>query len=53
MSPKSKAKQMMGTTALKRLNGERPNLARATTGAVLAGGVTGVAVFRLLRHTED
>jgi len=32
-----------------RLKGERPNWISAAAGATVAGAVTGVAVFRLLR----
>jgi len=36
--------------AAQRINGQRPSALRAAAGATAAGTVTGVAVYRLLRH---
>jgi|Tabmets5t2r1_1033131.scaffolds.fasta_scaffold276728_2 hypothetical protein len=53
MSVKSKAQGALGGTVLDRLAGERPGPLRAAAGAAIAGGVTSVIVYRLLRRPED
>jgi hypothetical protein len=52
MSVKSKAQDMLGGTVVGRLAGERPGPARAAAGAAIAGGVTSLVVYRLLRRGE-
>ena len=49
MSLKDRAKGMIG----ERLRGERPGVLRAAAGAVAAGGLTTVVVYRLLRPSAD
>jgi len=53
MSVRDKARGVMGGAVGERLLGERPGALRAAAGAAVAGGVTGVVVFRLLRGTHD
>ena len=53
MSVKEKARDVMGGTVADRLGGERPGALRAAAGAAVAGGVTSVVVFRLLRSGAD
>lgn len=53
MGVKDKARGALGGAVGQRLGGERPGVFRAATGAVVAGGVTGVVVFRLLRRGGD
>jgi hypothetical protein len=37
---------------VQRIGGQRPSALRAAAGATTAGAVTGVAVYRLLRHEQ-
>jgi len=53
MSLKDKARDVMGGAVGDRLRGGRPGALHAAAGAAVAGGVTGVVVFRLLRGTHD
>jgi outer membrane lipoprotein SlyB len=53
MSVREKAQGVLGGAFAERLGGERPGPLRAAAGAAVAGGITGVVVFRLLRQTED
>ena len=53
MSVKDKARGALGGAAADRLAGQRPGLMRAAAGAAVAGGLTSVVVYRLLRHGED
>jgi hypothetical protein len=53
MSLKDKAGGVFGGAVAQRLGGQRPSALRAGAGAVLAGGVTTVVVFRLLRNAGD
>jgi hypothetical protein len=53
MSVKDTARGALGGPVGERLSGERPGVFRAAAGAVVAGGVTSVVVFRLLRRTGD
>ena len=53
MSVKDKAKGVVGGAVAERLSGERPGAVRAAAGAAVAGGVTSVVVFRLLRRGDD
>jgi hypothetical protein len=53
MSLKDKAQGVLGGATAERLGGERPGAFKAAAGAAVAGGVTSVVVFRLLRHTPD
>jgi hypothetical protein len=53
MSVRDKAQGVFGGAVADRLNGERPGAFRAAAGAVMAGGVTTVVVYRLLRKSED
>jgi hypothetical protein len=53
MSIKDKALGVVGGAAVQRLRGEKPGAFRAGAGAALAGGLTGVVVFRLLRKGGD
>jgi hypothetical protein len=48
-----KARGVMGSAAVQRLGGERPGPLRAAAGAAVAGGMTGVVVYRLLRRSAD
>jgi hypothetical protein len=53
MSVKDTARGALGGAVAQRLGGERPGVVRAAAGAMVAGGVTGVVVFRLLRRSGD
>jgi hypothetical protein len=53
VSVKDKARGVMNGAVADRLAGERPGALRAAAGAAVAGGVTSVVVFRLLRRGED
>jgi hypothetical protein len=53
MSLGEKAHGLMGSALADRLSGERPGAARAAAGAAVAGGITSVIVFRLLRKDES
>lgn len=53
MSVRERAQGVVSGAAGQRLGGERPGPLRAAAGAVIAGGFTGVLVYRLLRHGED
>jgi hypothetical protein len=53
MSVKDKTQGVLGGAVADRLSGERPGAVRAAAGAVMAGGVTTVVVYRLLRKTEE
>jgi len=50
---KDKAQGVFGGAVADRLSGDRPSAIRAAAGAVMAGGVTTVVVYRLLRKTEE
>jgi hypothetical protein len=53
MSVTDKAQGVFGGAVADRLSGERPGAFRAAAGAAMAGGVTTVVVYRLLRKTEE
>lgn len=53
MGVKETARGVMGGAVADRLSGQRPGVARAAAGAAVAGGITGVVVFRLLRKGES
>ncbi len=53
MSVKDKAQGVFGGAVADRLSGDPPGAFRAAAGAVVAGGVTTVVVYRLLRKSED
>jgi hypothetical protein len=53
MTLTDKARDALGGPVGERLRGGRPGALRAAAGAAVAGGVTGVVVFRLLRGTHD
>jgi hypothetical protein len=53
MSIKEKAQGTVGGTVGRRLGGERPSRLQAAASAVVAGGLTSVVVFRLLRAGGD
>jgi hypothetical protein len=53
MSVKDKAQAILGGATAERLSGERPGAFKAAAGAAVAGGVTSVVVFRLLRHAGE
>jgi hypothetical protein len=53
MSVKDRAQGVFGGAVADRLGGERPGAFRAAAGAVMAGGVATVVVYRLLRKGED
>jgi hypothetical protein len=53
MSVKDKAQGVIGGLAADRAGGERPGPVRAAAGAAIAGGMTGVVVYRLLRKGGD
>ena len=53
MSVKDKAQDVIGGSVTERLSGGRPGPFRAAAGAAVAGGLTSVFVYRLLRHTND
>ena len=47
---KDKARTVMSGAVAERLTGGKPGVMRAGATAVVAGGITGVVVFRLLRR---
>jgi hypothetical protein len=53
VSVKDKARDAVARPVAQRLHGERPGPVGAAAGATVAGAVTGVAVFRLLRGREN
>jgi len=55
MSVKEKARDVMGGAVGEKLSGDRPGAVRAAASAAVAGGVTSVVVYRLLRsgHNEN
>jgi hypothetical protein len=53
MGAKDKARGVMGGAVADRLGGQRPSVVRAAAGAAVAGGLTGVFVYRLLRKDDD
>jgi hypothetical protein len=53
MGAKEKARGVMGGAVADRLSGQRPGVVRAAAGAAVAGGLTSVFVYRLLRKGED
>jgi hypothetical protein len=50
---KDKAREAVVDPVAQRLHGERPGPVAAAAGATVAGALTGVVVFRLLRGGED
>jgi hypothetical protein len=50
VSIKSKAQGVLGDAVGRRLGGDRPSAPQAAAGAAVAGVVTTVVVFRLLRR---
>jgi hypothetical protein len=48
-----KAKGFAGEVVAQRAGGDRPGTVRAAAGAVVAGAITTVLVFRLLRGAGD
>jgi hypothetical protein len=53
VSAKEKARNVVGGAFADRLGGERPGAMRAAAGAAMAGGLTTVVVYRLLRKGGD
>lgn len=53
MSAGEKARGVLGGAVTDRIAGTRPGAVRAAAGAAVAGGITSVVVYRLLRHGED
>lgn len=53
MSLATKPRALLGGAVADRLGGEQPGPLRAAAGAAVAGGVTGIVVFRLLRKGTD
>jgi outer membrane lipoprotein SlyB len=53
VSFKDRARGIFGGAVAQRLGGERPGPLRAAAGGAVAGGVTGVVVYRLLRRGEE
>lgn len=53
MSLKDAARGVTAGVVGERLTGGRPGVLRAAAGAAVAGGVTSVVVFRLLRSADD
>jgi hypothetical protein len=53
MSLKDRAQGVIGDTVGERLRGERPGVFRAAAGAAVAGSITTVVVYRLLRRAGD
>ena len=53
MGVRDKARGVLGEATAERFAGDRPGALKAAAGAVVAGGVTSVVVFRLLRNVED
>ena len=50
MSVKDKARDAVVKPVAQRVQGERPGPVQAAAGATVAGTLTGVVVYRLLRH---
>jgi hypothetical protein len=50
---KERAQGVFGGAVADRLGGERPGAIRAAAGAAMAGGLTSVVVYRLLRSGAD
>jgi hypothetical protein len=50
---KDKARASVVRPVVQRIHGERPGVVGAAAGAAVAGAVTGVVVFRLLRGGGD
>jgi hypothetical protein len=50
MSAGEKARGLLGGAVADRIGGARPGALRAAAGAAVAGGITSVVVYRLLRH---
>jgi hypothetical protein len=53
MGINEKAQGVFGDAVGRRLGGGRPSALQAAAGAAVAGGVTTVIVFRLLRQRGD
>jgi hypothetical protein len=53
MSISEKAKGFAGGMVAQRVGGDRPGAVRAAAGAAVAGAITTVLVFRLLRGAGD
>ena len=53
MTVKDKAREAVVDPVAQRLHGERPGPVAAAAGATVAGALTGVVVFRLLRSGGD
>jgi hypothetical protein len=53
VSVKDKTQGLLGGMTAERMRGQRPGALRAAAGAAMAGGVTGVVVYRLLRRGGD
>jgi hypothetical protein len=53
MSLKDTARDVTAGVVGERLSGGRPGVLRAAAGAAVAGGVTSVVVFRLLRSADE
>jgi hypothetical protein len=53
MGINDKAKGFAGGMVAQRLGGDRPGGLRAAAGAAVAGAITTVVVFRLLRGAND
>ena len=53
MGVKDRARGVMGGAMADRVSGQKPGVARAATGAAIAGGITSVVVFRLLRSGDN
>jgi hypothetical protein len=52
MGVKDKAQGVLGGATAERLAGDRPGALKAAAGAAVAGGITSVVVFRLVRHAD-
>ena len=50
MSAGGKARGVLGGAVTDRIAGARPGALRAAAGAAVAGGITSVVVYRLLRN---
>jgi hypothetical protein len=53
MSVGDKARGVLGDAFAQRLGGEQPGKMQAAAGAAVAGGITSVVVFRLLRQQGE
>ena len=53
MGLKDKAQGVLGGATAERLSGGNPGTLKAAAGAAVAGGVTSMVVFRLLRGGAD